>query len=244
MSEIPSNAANLSTSTTDTTTTGSSRRSVLRAAAWTTPVIAFATAAPAFAASYPKTPGINGWIEFHYPTSGGNGRVTVDATGTYPARGLWINDVVSTTTVSSIYIVFHFRAASGTLNFTKSGSSQWSNLTRVGTIQINGGNYISYRSNYTGPLPLTPGRTFIPNDFVFTSQSVSGGTRAPYIDRFVTIDGAVQSFRRLIGGDGALLPTTAYTPDNNNLRQAQVEAPSDGAGDPVGAANTGGPQLG
>lgn len=39
------------------------RRSILKAAAWTAPVVTLATAAPAFATSpIRKDPGINGWV--------------------------------------------------------------------------------------------------------------------------------------------------------------------------------------
>ncbi|WP_371031018.1 hypothetical protein [Pseudoclavibacter sp. JSM 162008] len=225
MSETPSSQAVPAASNAAGTST---RRSVLRTAAWTTPIIATAVAAPAYAASPVKTPGINGWIEFTYPGSGGRASVTVDARGTYPVRGLWINDAIATTTITNIYIVFHFRPGAGTLGFTKTGADagSWSNLVLVGTITINGQAYNSYRSNYSGvlPAPNAESRVLLKNAVFFQSQEVDGGSRVPYIDRFVTINGAIQSFRRLIGGDGAILATTPYTPSGGNLRMAQVPA--------------------
>ncbi|PPF83899.1 hypothetical protein C5E07_10470 [Pseudoclavibacter sp. RFBJ3] len=217
-----------------TSSASTSRRTVLSAAAWSVPVIALAVAAPARAAStLAPVPGINGWIQFGYPTSSrGTARVTLDARGRYPERGLWINDTTAATKVTDMHLAFHFPSAAGDLSFAEEGTSAWSPLVKVGTIAIDGARYNSYRSDYTAKLPLSPGRTLIPNDFSFRStRSVAWSGARPYIDRFVTIDGTAQSFRRQVGGNGDVLATAPYSGTRQTrLSQAEVAPASvDGA---------------
>lgn len=144
------------------------RRAALRAAAWSTPVIAFAAAAPARATSQSDVvPGLNGWILFSVKQVQVRVRgpwgwewatqrvVSLDATGDYPKRGLWVNDVTAKTKLTDIHIVFHLEVDAGAPTFTMSGGASWTNLTLVGTTKIGRKTFNSYRADFTG----TPSRT-------------------------------------------------------------------------------------
>ncbi|WP_371029202.1 hypothetical protein [Pseudoclavibacter sp. JSM 162008] len=208
----------------DTTTASTfDRRTALRAAAWSTPVIVFAAAAPARATSQPDVvPGLNGWILFSVKQVQVRVRgrwgwewetqrvVSLDATGEYPKRGLWVNDVTSRTKLTDIHIVFHLEVDAGAPVFTKSGNASWTDLTLVGTTRIGRTTFNSYRSDFTGTPSRTGARALIDNNFGFVSGAVQKQDPTRYIDRFVTIDGEVFSFRRLVGGNNELLPTTPY----------------------------------
>lgn len=200
------------------------RRAALRAAAWSTPVIAFAAAAPARATSQPDVvPGLNGWILFSVKQVQVRVRgrwgwewatqrvVSLDATGDYPKRGLWVNDVTAKMKLTDIHIVFHLEVDAGAPTFTMSGGASWTNLTLVGTTKIGRKTFNSYRADFTGTPSRTGTRALIDNDFGFVSGAVDKQDPTRYIDRFVTIDGEVFSFRRLVGGNNELLPTTPYT---------------------------------
>lgn len=96
-----------------------SRRSALRAAAWTVPAVSIAAAAPAFATSTTprKDPGINGWVQVSYGTSKGfDATFDSDPAGIDPATpdgapfGLYLYDTQPGDLFSAASITLWFRA--------------------------------------------------------------------------------------------------------------------------------------
>ena len=68
-----------------TTASGPSRRAVATGLAWSVPAVAMVSAAPSFAASLRKDPGINGWV-LNSPTNHGGCRYSLEVNSA-PSRG-------------------------------------------------------------------------------------------------------------------------------------------------------------
>ena len=204
MSEIP-------TSPSGSTATGmSTRRSVLGTAAWTAPVIAFAAAAPAFAASTKR--GLNGWVEVQW----GDSRITLDGRGTYPNRGLWVSGTKVGDTITNVSIVFYFADTDLVTWETRTGDSgAWTVPVNVGLSTISGTTVRGYSTSYTLPITATAPITQLNNNLVFrtTSNAVAGSS--VWARRSVTVNGNVISFLR-----GPVSP-------NNRSRQSRSAAPQD-----------------
>ena len=137
------------------------RRTIVRGAAWSTPVILAVGAAPAFATSLRKDPGINGWVQIGTRGTRTNGTYDVEFDSTINGAGpdgapyglyvydvnrnpddkfqnatmtLWINDTQSSTTVSTL-----------------AGHSGWSaTATNIGSmVKPDGFSYTGYRFTYS-----------------------------------------------------------------------------------------------
>lgn len=100
-------------SRTETPSTGISRRTLAAGAAWAAPAVAMAAAAPAFAASLIKYPGINGWVMNTTRRTPTRCRYTLEVDSTLSGNGsdgapygLYLYDMVPGTTVSGAQLVY------------------------------------------------------------------------------------------------------------------------------------------
>lgn len=134
-----------------------SRRTLVRGAAWSVPVVAVATAAPAMAATLRMDPGINGWVLNTASPSGCNHSLTVDSNrpGTGPDGapfGLYIYDTNDDDVITNATMTYWIEGThTGVTWSTLTGHSPcWSYQGSVGTeVKPDGITYTGYRWNYT-----------------------------------------------------------------------------------------------
>ncbi|MBS3180182.1 MULTISPECIES: hypothetical protein [unclassified Pseudoclavibacter] len=191
MSETPSSPVVPAASTAAGTST---RRSVLRAAAWTTPVIALTTAAPAFAASMSKR-GLQGWVEVQWS----DGRITLDGRGSRPDRGLWITDTKVGDQITNVSIIFYLRDTDAVAWAVRPGDSgAWTLPVDQGisTPSDIGVPVRGFKITYQLPITATNTITELNNNLVFrtTSNAVSGS--AVWARRSVNVNGTDITFLR------------------------------------------------
>lgn len=208
MSEISSTQSSPVASSVSGATT---RRAVLRTAAWTTPVIAFATAAPAHAASKTKA-GLQGWVEVQWY----DGYITIDGRGSRPDRGLWVTDTKVGDRIKDVSIIFYFADTDAVAweSLTGNGNA-WTALEDLGVstpsdigVPVRGFR-ITYRRSITAASPITE----LNNNIVrrTTSKAIAGSR--VWARRSVTVNDKVISFLR-----GPIAPGA-------NSRQSRSAAP-------------------
>lgn len=183
---------------------GLSRRTVVRGAAWSVPVVAFAGAAPAFAASLP--PGLQGWVTVAKRcrwTS--QSTLEIDGRGSYPDRGLWIYNTRETTTIADAKITYYFPNSLGTLTWqAAAGNSRWSVPAVDNSAPVIAG-HTAYTSTYTGGWQFvdSPGdgvdytyATGQPHFSANLSYSSCQRTITAYARRSVIVNGETIDFTR------------------------------------------------
>ncbi|WP_251445753.1 MULTISPECIES: hypothetical protein [unclassified Microbacterium] len=193
---------------------GISRRTVMKGAAWSAPLLIAAVAAPAYAASGKVPPkGLNGWVELRRNCD--NNTFVIDGTGSFTNggtndRGIWLfAGNTPAPVISGATIIFYINKSN--LTFTNSSGSGWSNLVRSsgddGSSPASG--YYAYKTTYTGTWTYHTGN-FVDNNgdpqtqvWVADSQpkwTASLGQSCPslsaYARRTVTVDGSSYSFVR------------------------------------------------
>ena len=150
-----------------TTASGPSRRAVATGLAWSVPAVAMVSAAPSFAASLRKDPGINGWV-LNTTTNHGGCRYSLEVNsapsnpGTTPDGapwGLYLYDVSKDASYSGAKLVYWVR---GTHTATQNPitwqaatghSTKWSG-PKLGAAQTkaDGFKYTPYTWTYTGTI--------------------------------------------------------------------------------------------
>lgn len=199
------------------------RRTVMRTAAWTTPVIAVAAAAPAFATSLRKDPGINGWILISTTDRETRGQDTYklrfdsDEPGVGPdgaPYGLYIYDVnlgpnnTILDTFTNASITLWLRTDDDTTpstGWSTAGSGAgWSAPTDAGlATKPDGLQYRGYRFAYNGSYTLNAdGRVYL-TDLIATT-TVNGSDATYWLERQITVNGTPQTFQRRNGDRGPL----------------------------------------
>lgn len=150
-----------------TAASGPSRRAVAAGLAWSVPAVAVVSAAPSFAVSLRKDPGINGWV-LNSPIDLGGCRYSLDVNsaptggGTTPDGapwGLYLYDVSPQGVYTNAKLVYWVR---GTHTATQNPitwqaatghSSKWSGPTRgAPQTKADGAVYTPYTWTYTGTI--------------------------------------------------------------------------------------------
>lgn len=199
-----------------------SRRTLIRGAAWTTPVILAVGAAPAFATSLRKDPGINGWVLISTSDRDRDSYdLTFDSTvsGNGPdgaPYGLYVYDpnrtgnVLSDTyTNASITLWIRTDSDSTPANngWVRTGSGAgWGAATDAGLqTKPDGLQYRGYRFAYTGGFTLVAAeeRVYL-QDFKASSNNIASTDATYWIERRITVNGVVQSFQRRNGARGPI----------------------------------------
>lgn len=150
-----------------TTASGPSRRAVATGLAWSVPAVAMVSAAPSFAVSLRKDPGINGWVR-NSPTRLGDCRYSLDVNsapsnpGTTPDGapfGLYLYDVSTQGVYTDAKLVYWVRGThTATQNpitwQTATGhSSKWEGpVTGTPQTKADGFVYTPYTWTYTGTI--------------------------------------------------------------------------------------------
>lgn len=169
-----------------TTASGPSRRAVATGLAWSVPAVAMVSAAPSFAASLRKDPGINGWV-LNTSTNLGGCRRSLEVNsapsnpGTTPDGapfGLYLYDVSPKGVYSNAKLVYWVRGnhvAQNAITWrTATGhSSNWSGPeTGSPQTKADGAVYTPYTWTYTGTIDpedvQSDGRLYLENFHVYT----------------------------------------------------------------------------
>ena len=196
------------------------RRRVTAATAWSVPVIAVASTAPAYATSIRKDPGINGWMLVTTTDQGRNTydlRFDSDEPGTGPDGapfGLYIYDpnlnpagTASADVYAAASITLWIRTDRSTnpaTTITKAGSGAgWSNPVNVGAhTKPDGLSYRGYRFDYSGAYTLKPdGRVWL-TDLVVVMDDIASADATYWVERAITINGGLETFQRRNGARG------------------------------------------
>lgn len=176
------------------------RRVVLNAAAWSAPVIAFTSQAPAAAAS--AQPGLQGIVSVRKSCSSSSGSVlTIDGRGSYPDRGLWIEDATRASTITSASITLYFPTSLGTITWQALNTgSNWS-VPSVDASAPRIANLTAYTMRYTGSFTyssqnqtkVADGQPYFRATISYTACSQSLTLHSL---RRVTINGTVEAIER------------------------------------------------
>ena len=179
------------------------RRTLARTAAWTTPVIAMGAAAPAVAAS--AAPGLQGYVTVAKQCAGTTMTLTINGTGTYPDKGLWVFNA-QPSSLSNAAITFYYPSSLGTISWSAAaGNSGWSTPTVDSTApQISG--FTAYTTKYTGswtyvstsapPYSFANGQPNFTATVTATTARCSDGGVSVYARRTVDVDGTTIAFQR------------------------------------------------
>lgn len=177
------------------------RRTALTAAAWSAPVIALTTPAPAVAAS--PRPGLQGVVTVRKScsTTAPGSLLTIDGRGSYPDRGLWVEGATSSTTITSPSITLYFPTALGTIAWQEMNTnSNWSRPV-VDTAVPQIANLTAYTMRYSGAFTysatnaakIATGQPYFQATISYTACSQSLTTHSL---RRVTIDGKLETIQR------------------------------------------------
>lgn len=207
------------------------RRAIAKAA-WTAPVIAVATQAPAYVAS-PSTnnSSINGYMEVNTQKRDGNARISFDSSVSGSVNGipygLFLLSTSAADVITNMYVEFDILGANIPDIFGQASDTNWLNGQRLGNIvQKDGLTYTRYRLEYTGGLTdqSNPARREL-DDLVITTDWYNPpvGTNVTYwVRRFVTINGQQRFFQRRNGDNGFIDyagegPGNSPTPINGRM---------------------------
>ena len=198
------------------------RRTLTRTVAWSTPVIAVAAAAPAFASSLRKDPGINGWVLVTTSDRDSNSfdvRFDSDEPGTGPdgapfglyvydpnRTGNTLNDSYTNAAVTLWLRTDRDRTPADNGWSTAGSGAGWSAPSDAGLqIKPDGFQYRGYRFAYTGTFTLVAAeeRVYL-TDLVASSNNVDSADPTYWVERSITVNGVVQSFQRRNGARGPL----------------------------------------
>ncbi|MGW9738984.1 hypothetical protein ACUXPL_002015 [Micrococcus sp. 140720015-1] len=183
-----------------TTASGPSRRAVATGLAWSVPAVAMVSAAPSFAASLRKDPGINGWVQARSSGTWCTSR-SIEVTsapsnpGTTPDGapfGLYLYDVSKDASYSGAKLVYWVRGTHTALQNPitwRTGtqhSAQWSGPVRgAAQTKADGFMYTPYTWTYTGTIDpknvKDDGRLYLENFHVYTNSfsQMEGGRCVP-----------------------------------------------------------------
>lgn len=204
----------------DARTARPGRRALVRGAAWAAPTIVVSTAAPALAAS---EKGLQGWVQVgKYCPGGFNGNIlTIDGTGNYPDRGLWVYNVPVGKTPTAARVTLYY--PTGLVStFTNNGASTWTLATSfTGATPISG--FTAFTFLYSGAWTRRPDNTMVANDDPDFTANISHdaclASISIHAERSVTVDGETITFHR-----GPVTLTTSQ-----GRRSGSAQGSSDGA---------------
>lgn len=201
--------------------TAPSRRALTKGIAWSAPVALVSVAAPAFAVS---TPGLNGWVQVGTSCSWGTQTLTIDGSGSYPNRGLWVDLAPQSPSPQNAFIIFYFPSDLNLTWSAMSDNSGWSIPSVYSSAPPISG-YTGYITRYTGTWQWNASarrQIAVGKPHFQVSQRFQGcRTITAYARRSVTLPSGTYAFTR---GPVTLLPSNA------SPRGRSSAAPSDGGG--------------
>lgn len=202
-----------------------SRRTVVKGAAWAAPVVAMASAAPAFAASPPDNTSINGVVGISGECRS-QGGISVDIDSRSRSYGLFVNNTTTSTTISDAYIIFYL-SVPGLSWSTAYENDGWTAPVSTGMTKVVGTRTLyGYKTTYTKSITASRNRTALGNIHV----TATGGSSCPnnlYAlgERHVTVNGEEKVYDNgvttlYLGGWGA----RSADPQSEGTPEAQSES--------------------
>lgn len=189
------------------------RRTIVKGAAWSLPVISVAVAAPASAATLnpPVVPdlSLNGWIQHNRE---GNGRYTVYGNPTQnppalpagftPAAvptpwGFYVLGATPANTITNARLINWYSSDISPFSPVAGSSPLWSTPTYAGTRDFGGVTYYGYQTNYLGTwTQIGSDMHAAASNFAFEGTFSAAGAFSLYTQRIVNVDGTDISFTR------------------------------------------------
>jgi hypothetical protein len=203
-----------------------SRRTVVKGAAWAAPVVAMASAAPAFAASPPDNTSINGVVGISARCKWLQDGISVDIDSRSSSYGLFVNNTTTSTTISNAYIIFYLSMPN--LSWSAAdGNDGWTAPVSTGATKVVGSQTLyGYKTTYTKSITASRNRTALGNIHV----TATGGSSCPnnlYAlgERHVTVNGEEKVYDNgvttlYLGGWGA----RSADPQSEGTPEAQSES--------------------
>lgn len=180
------------------------RRTLVKGAAWSVPVAVVAGNAPAMASSPIPPNGLNGWVELSR-NCGRTYEFQIDGRGTFTGggdndRGIWTFVPDPNAQITNATIVFFFSRSDMTFN-NQSGVG-WSNLQRApqldGTSPNSG--YYAYTTTYNGSWTYVPAHeAWVADSDPYWRSDLARGTCSTicaYARRSLTVNGETIAFTR------------------------------------------------
>lgn len=188
------------------TTTPLHRRTLVRGAAWTSPMVVVTGTAPAFAAS--PTPALGGALTFNRSSTTDSCRITLGGNGpsVFNSQGFWIADATTTTAATRLTMIVYLPStwAGATVARGSGGATTWSFLRPLSTITNppDGmpSSFVAYTTTYSGALTydaankalLSLERPFL----TLTRAGACASTLTMYVRRTALVDGQTQTVDR------------------------------------------------
>ncbi len=181
------------------------RRTLVKGAAWSVPVITVAGAAPALASSPIPPRGLNGWVTLHRDCGGRGNDFWIDGRGSFTGggtndRGIWTFVDDPEADITHAQIIFWFSRDGW--SFTNQSGPGWSNLTRMNPQPANrpAPGYYAYVTTYQGSWTYFEAHEawVADSDPYWTENNMPGtcGQVCAYADRTITVNGETVAFRR------------------------------------------------
>lgn len=186
------------------------RRTIIKGAAWTVPVIAGVTAAPTAAASVvvtdPPAVSLNGWMGFTGTENNAAFEIRSNShlEGGTNQAGFWVTGTNGDEVITDAHWTLWFTRPIGPFIWNTGpgfeNDGMWTTPAAAGTATVahSGTTVYGYRSFFTGSFNVQPGQSNAsPYVFEFVTANPPGGAPlAFYLTRTVTVDGHVISFTR------------------------------------------------
>lgn len=202
-----------------TTSNGPSRRTLVKGAAWSVPVVAVGAAAPAMASSLRMDPGINGWVlnsprsRFLVPCGW---TLRVDSAPSDPPAtpdgapfGLYLyniepDDIITNATIT--YWIIGEQSSGATWSQNSGHSACWGTPVKgASAIKADGLRYTPYTWTYSCSIPAVPaadGRVWLghfDSTATFTQPSDRCDNVTYWTQRSIVVNGEVLTFERRNG---------------------------------------------
>lgn len=176
------------------------RRTLVKGAAWSVPVVTVAGASPAMAASPIPPNGLNGWVTLSRRCQRGDD-FFIDGQGNFTGggandRGIWTFVPDPNANITFAQIIFFFNRSD--LTFTNSSGAGWSNLTRNAGLDGGAPGY-AYVTHYTGAWTYYPGsEAWVADTDPYWSSNLGSDCDeiTAYARRTITVNDETISFLR------------------------------------------------
>ncbi|KYH45027.1 hypothetical protein [Branchiibius sp. NY16-3462-2] len=178
------------------------RRTLAKGAAWTTPVLLVGAVTPPASASV--QPGLQGWVTVGKSCDSNTMTLTIDGTGSYPDRGLWVYGP-STQNIANAFITFYYPSTLAITWAANPTNASWSVPAIDNTAPAISG-FTAYTTKYSGAWTYHPTGADGPYSTAngqpnFTGTAQNAGVLCRngvnvYARRTVTVNGTQVTFLR------------------------------------------------
>lgn len=182
------------------------RRTLVRGAAWTTPMIVVAGTAPAFAVS--PTPTLGGSLTFSRSSTADTCTITLGGAdpSVLNSQGVWVSDAEAKTPVTGLRMVVYLPTvwSGATIARGTNGKTSWSPLTQLSSISNPPvgmpNDYVAFETSYSGAWSYdAANRALLAVDrpfFSLTRRGACASALVMYVRRTAMVGTAPQTIDR------------------------------------------------